>query len=35
MNTEFLEAIEQIGKEKGIDKETLMEAINAALILCI
>ena len=32
MNTEFMEAIEQIGKEKGIDKETLMEAINAALI---
>jgi len=32
MNTEFLEAIEQIGKEKGIDKEVLTEAINAALV---
>ena len=32
MNTEFLEAIEQIGKEKGIDREILTEAINAALL---
>jgi len=32
MNAEFLEAIEQIGKEKGIDKEVLLEAINVALL---
>jgi len=32
MNGEFLSAIEQIGKEKGIDKEVLIEAIEAALV---
>lgn len=32
MNIEFIEAIEQIGKEKGISKEILIEAIEAALI---
>ncbi len=32
MNGEFLLAIEQIAKEKGIKKDTLIEAINAALI---
>ncbi len=32
MNGEFLLAIEQIAKEKGIKKETLIEAIEAALI---
>jgi len=32
MNAEFLEAIAQIGKEKGIDAEILFEAINAALV---
>ncbi len=32
MNGEFLLAIEQIAKEKGIKKDTLIEAIEAALI---
>lgn len=32
MNAEFFEAVEQIGREKGIDKEILLEAIEAALI---
>lgn len=32
MNVEFIEALEQLGKEKGIDKELLIEAIEAALI---
>ncbi|MFU0801433.1 MAG: transcription termination factor NusA [Xylanivirga thermophila] len=32
MNGEFLQAIEQICKEKGIEKETLLEAIEAALV---
>jgi transcription termination/antitermination protein NusA len=32
MNVEFIEALEQLQKEKGIDKETLIEAIEAALI---
>ena len=32
MNGEFLNALEQIGKEKGIDKEILLEAIEAALV---
>lgn len=32
MNYEFIEALEQIGKEKGISKDILFEAIEAALI---
>lgn len=32
MNQEFMLALEQIAKEKGISKELLIEAINAALV---
>lgn len=32
MNIEFLEALEQLAKEKGISKEVLLDAIEAALI---
>ncbi|SFH49470.1 NusA antitermination factor [Tindallia magadiensis] len=32
MNTEFIEALEQIQQDKGISKEILIEAIEAALI---
>ncbi len=32
MNLEFIEALEQLGKEKGISKDILIEAIEAALI---
>jgi N utilization substance protein A len=32
MNQEFMQALEQIEKEKGISKEVLVEAINAALV---
>lgn len=32
MNPDFIEALNDIQKEKGIDKETLIEAIEAALI---
>jgi transcription termination/antitermination protein NusA len=32
MNTDFMEALEQLEKEKGIRKEVLIEAIEAALI---
>ncbi|AOY77277.1 transcription termination factor NusA [Clostridium formicaceticum] len=32
MNTEFIEALEQIQKDKGISKEILIDAIEAALI---
>lgn len=32
MNIEFIEALEQIEKEKGISKEILLEAIEAALV---
>jgi N utilization substance protein A len=32
MNTEFMSAIDEICREKGIDKETLMEAIETALV---
>lgn len=32
MNTEFIEALEEIAKNKGIDTEVLLEAIEAALI---
>jgi transcription termination/antitermination protein NusA len=32
MNTEFIDALEQLQREKGIDKDTLLEAIEAALI---
>jgi N utilization substance protein A len=32
MNVEFIEALEQLGKEKGISKDILIEAIEAALI---
>jgi N utilization substance protein A len=32
MNTEFIEALEQIEREKGISKDLLIEAIEAALI---
>lgn len=32
MNIEFLEALEQIEKDKGINKEILIEAIEAALV---
>lgn len=31
MNIEFIEALDQIEKEKGIDKEILLEAIEAAI----
>lgn len=32
MNTDFLDALQQLEREKGIDKDTLLEAIEAALI---
>jgi N utilization substance protein A len=32
MNAEFIDALEQLQNEKGIDKDTLLEAIEAALI---
>ncbi|EJY55604.1 NusA antitermination factor [Alicyclobacillus hesperidum URH17-3-68] len=32
MNVDFLDALEQLAREKGIDKEVLLEAIEAALI---
>ncbi|MCL6632013.1 MAG: transcription termination factor NusA [Alicyclobacillus herbarius] len=32
MNVDFIDALEQLQKEKGIDKDTLLEAIEAALI---
>lgn len=32
MNAEFIDALEQLQKEKGIDKDVLLEAIEAALI---
>lgn len=32
MNVDFLEALDQLAREKGIDKEVLLEAIEAALI---
>ncbi len=32
MNIDFIEALEEIEKEKGIDKDTLIDAIEAALI---
>lgn len=32
MNVEFIEALDQLAKEKGIEKDTLLEAIEAALI---
>ena len=32
MNSEFLGALEQIAEEKGIEKEVLLETIEAALI---
>lgn len=32
MNVEFIEALNQLAKEKGIDKDVLLEAIEAALI---
>lgn len=32
MNMEFIQAIEEIGKEKGISKELLFEAIESALV---
>jgi transcription termination/antitermination protein NusA len=32
MNTDFMDALEQLEKEKGISKEVLIEAIEAALI---
>ncbi|UOF89391.1 transcription termination factor NusA [Fodinisporobacter ferrooxydans] len=32
MNTDFMDALEQLEKEKGISKEILIEAIEAALI---
>ena len=32
MNKEFIEAIDQLEKEKGISKDTLFEAIESALI---
>src|SRR5690554_3232930 len=31
MNNEFIEALDQIEKEKGINKEVLLEAIEAAI----
>ena len=33
MNSEFIGAIEEIAKEKGIDKELLFEAIETSLYL--
>jgi len=32
LNLDFIEALDDIEKEKGIDKETLLEAIEAALV---
>ena len=32
MNGEFLQALEQIAKEKGISKEFLIDAIDVALV---
>jgi N utilization substance protein A len=32
MNGEFLQALDQIAKEKGISKELLIDAIDAALV---
>jgi len=32
MNTEFTEALEQIEKDKGISKDILIDAVEAALI---
>lgn len=32
MNVDFMDALHQLAREKGIDKETLLEAIEAALI---
>lgn len=32
MNAEFIEALEQIEKDKGVSKETIFEALEAALI---
>ena len=32
MNIEFIEALDQIEKEKGISKEILIEALEASLI---
>ncbi len=32
MNADFIDALEQLEREKGIDKDTLLEAIEAALI---
>lgn len=32
MNSEFIEALDQIAKEKGIDKEILLEAIETSLV---
>ena len=32
MNSEFIGAIEEIAKEKGIDKELLFEAIETSLV---
>ena len=32
MNQEFMQALEQIEKEKGVGKEILKEAIEAALV---
>ena len=35
MNAEFIEALDQLEKEKGISKDVLIEAIEAALFLDI
>lgn len=32
MNSEFIEALDQICKDKGIPKDTMFEAIEAALV---
>ena len=32
MNAEFIEALEEIEKSKGISKETILDALEAALI---
>lgn len=32
MNVEFMNALEQLGREKGIDKDTLIDALELALI---
>ena len=32
MNQEFMEALEELEQEKGIDKQTLLDAIKTALI---